>query len=166
MGQEDPRLSIEALIRAATQSKGRGTINLFANALAADEEQLIKAASLINDKDLKVNVFKTAARRQRKRSADRYKQQDKEDAESEDVHQYITAISGGQNLDVDPTDLSSIHSIIVSSFKPSTSTIFQQTGPAGTHTVEFQVDSTVTEFQFTVNGESPTLVALLTPGGM
>ena len=162
-GEDDsPGSSIEALIQAALQSKRRGAINYFANnAEASNTELLAEATSLISDKDLLVNVFTTGERDRSKRSVGRYQMQD--EADTNDIHQFLATISGGLKLDVDPVDLSSVHSIITSSFKPTTSTIFQQTGLAGKHTVEFQVDSTVTEIQLIINGQNPTMEALLFP---
>ena len=155
--------SVGAMIKAAAQSERRGIINLFTDAPASDEERRSELVSIVDEKDLTINVFLTSNRAgcSQKRALNRKK----ELAEDNNIYYFLTAMTGGQTLEVTTNDLSSVGSIVASSFKPTTSTIFQQTGPAGTHTVKFQVDSTITEIQLTVNGNNLRSIVLATPQG-
>ena len=163
-GREDcVNPSIGAMIRAAAQSERRGIINLYTDVPASDKERGFELMSIVAEKDLTINVFLTSGRAEC--SQKRAVKNEKELAEDSNIYHFLTAMTGGQALDVTADDLSSVGSIIASSFKPTTSTIFQQTGPAGTHTVDFQVDSMITEIQLTVNGNNLRSIVLLTPQG-
>ena len=156
--------SVGAMIKAAAQSERQGIINLYTDAPASDEERRSELVSIIDVKDLTINVFLTSNRRA-ECSQKRALNSKKELAEDSNIYHFLTAMTGGQTLEVTTNDLSSVGSIVASSFKPTTSTIFQQTGPAGTHTVKFQVDSTITEIQLTINGNNLRSIVLVTPQG-
>ena len=157
--------SIDAAIRAARESHENAIINLYTDAPPSDEARRSELTSLIREKRLTMNILLTAGCSRKKRDTGRHRRQ----SETDNIYEYLSAISGGQTLELSATDLSSVDSVIFSSFRPSTLTIFLQTGPSSLtgsmHTVEFRVDSTLTEFQITINGNSLGSITLLTPQG-
>ena len=157
--------SIGAAIRAARESHENSLINLYTDAPPSDEARSSELISIIREKRLTMNNLLTAGCSRKKRDTTRHRRQ----SETDNIYEYLSAISGGQTLEVSAIDLSSVDAVIFSSFKPSTLTILQQTGPSSltgsTHTVEFKADSTLTEFQLTINGNSLGSITLLTPQG-
>ena len=148
--------SIGAIVRAASHSREGGTLNIFTDGQPSDVQRLPEALSIIRTKNLKLNIFfitGCVAKRRRKRQA------------MPQLYERLTFISGGQILKVSATDLAYIESIVSSSVRLRVATLFQQAGTDSSVTVQFPVDSTVTDFFITVNGNDLQNVELLSPQG-
>ena len=148
--------SIGAIVRAASYSRERGIINIFTDGQPSDMQRLPEALSIIKTKNLKLNIFSIAgcvAKRRRKRQT------------VSQLYEHLAFISGGQILKVPTTDLANIDSVVSSSVRLSVATIFQQAGTDSSVTVQFPVDSTVTDFFITVNGNDLQNVELRSPQG-
>ena len=147
--------SIGAIVRAASHSREGGTLNIFTDGQPSDVQRLPEALSIIRAKNLKLNIFSIAgcvAKRRRKRQT------------MPQLYEHLAFISGGQILDVPNADLANIDLIVSSSVRPSLTTLLQQAGTDSV-TVQFPMDSTVTDFFITVNGNDLQNVELLSPQG-
>ena len=142
-------------------------LNLYTDAPASDEQRLTELQFILRDRDLVLNVFELTGPgscNQRKRSVRRKKRR----SQNTDTYEFLTIISGGHKLEVVPADLADVDLIIFSSFRPSSSLVYQEVGMSSgfeVRQVELSVDSTVTEFQIIVNGNNLQSLSLLTPQG-
>lgn len=160
-GGDCPEPNMGAVIRAARHSQIGGVINLYTDAPASDEGRRSEAESLIKEKDLKVNTFLVEGCGRKKRSV-----RQKRQAES-DPYQFLASISGGQVLEVSSTELAELAPILIASVQPSTATIFQQMSSSDfSGSIEFPIDSSISEFLITVNGISLNVQGLMSPQGI
>lgn len=84
----------------------------------------------------------------------------------DDPYGYLAMVSGGQVFDVDEGDILELYPIVISSFQPSSHTIFHSTGNAGfSGVLNMSVDSTVTQLVVRISGDPITSVRLSTPLG-
>ena len=133
---------------------------MYTDAPPSDLNRLAEAQALISDKGVTVNYGLTdGCSKKRKRSLQEYNQDYSQvekrqtSSDSESVYQFLAALSGGQVLNLQPTDIGDLSSLISFSTARTYTTIFYKSGPlAGTYSFRFPVDKTVTAVLLSVNG--------------
>ena len=159
-GGDCPEPSIGALVRAIRASEPNSPIYVYTDAPPSDPNRLAEAQALISEKSVTVNYGLTdGCRGKRKRSLQQnnqdYSHVEKRQTSSgsESVYQFLAALSGGQVLNLQPTDIGDLSSLISFSAARTYTTIFYQSGPlAGTYRFRFPVDETVTAVLISING--------------
>ena len=161
-GGDCPEPSIGALIRAIRASEPNSPIYVYTDAGPSDPNRLPEAEALISEKGVTVSYGLTdGCSRKRKRSLQQsnqdYSQVEKRQtsSDSENVYQFLAALSGGQVLNLQPTDIGDLSSLISFSAARTYTTIFYRSGPLpGTYSFLFPVDETATAVLLSINGRS------------
>ena len=161
-GGDCPEPSIGALIRAIRASEPNSPIYVYTDAPPSDPNRLAEAQALISEKGVTVNYGLTdGCSRKRKRSLQQSNQDYSEvekrqtSSDSENVYQFLAALSGGQVLNLQPTDIGDLSSLISFSTARTYTTIFYKSGPLpGTYSFLFPVDETATAVLLSINGRS------------
>ena len=161
-GGDCPEPSIGALIRAIRVSEPNSPIYVYTDAPPSDPNRLAEAEALISEKSVTVSYGLTeGCRGKRKRSLQQYNQDyshvEKRQtvSDSENVYQFLAALSGGQVLNLRPTDIGNLSSLISFSAARTYTTIFYKSGPLfGTYSFRFPVDETATAVLLSINGRS------------
>ena len=154
--------SIGALIRAIRASEPNSPIYVYTDAPPSDPNRLAEAQVLISEKGVTVNYGLTdGCSKKRKRSLQRYHQpysqveKRQTSSNSENVYQFLAALSGGQVLNLQPTDIGDLSSLISFSTARTYTTIFYKSGVLpGTYRFFFPVDETATAVLLSINGRS------------
>ena len=123
---------------------------------------LAEAEALISEKGVTVSYGLTdGCRGKRNRSLQQYNQDHRHvekrqtGSDSENVYQFLAALSGGQVLNLQPTDIGNLSSLISFSAARTYTTIFYKSGPLfGTYSFRFPVDETATAVLLSVNARS------------
>lgn len=161
-GGDCPEPSIGALIRAIRASEPNSPIYVYTDAPPSDPNRLAEAQALISEKGVTVNYGLTdGCSRKRKRSLQQSNQDYSEvekrqtSSDSGNVYQFLAALSGGQVLNLQPTDIGDLSSLISFSTARTYTTIFYKSGPLpGTYRFLFPVDKTATTVLLSINGRS------------
>ena len=161
-GGDCPEPSIGALIRAVRASEPNSPIYVYTDAPPSDPNRLAEAEALISEKGVTVSYGLTdGCRGKRKRSLQQYNQDHRHvekrqtGSDSENVYQFLAALSGGQVLNLQPTDIGNLSSLISFSAARTYTTIFYKSGPLfGTYSFRFPVDETATAVLLSINGRS------------
>ena len=159
-GGDCPEPSIGALVRAIRASEPNSPIYVYTDAPPSDPNWLAEAQALISEKGVTVNYGLTdGCIMKRKRSLQQYNQdyshvgKRQTSSDSENVYQFLAALSGGQVLNLEPTDIGDLSSLISFSTVRTYTTIFYKSGAlAGTYSFRFPVDETATAVLLSVNG--------------
>ena len=161
-GGDCPEPSIGALIRAIRASEPNSPIYVYTDAPPSDPNRLAEAQALISEKGVTVNYGLTdGCSEKRKRSLQQYNQDYSQvekrqtGSDNENVYQFLAALSGGQVLNLLPTDIADLSSLISFSAAQTYTTIFYKAGSqVGTYSFRFPVDETATAVLLSVNGRS------------
>ena len=161
-GGDCPEPSIGALVRAVRASEPNSPIYVYTDAPPSDPNRLAEAQALISEKGVMVNYGLTdGCSEKRKRSLQQHNQdyshveKRQTSSDSENVYQFLAALSGGQVLNLEPTDIGDLSSLISFSTARTYTTIFYKSGAlAGTYSFHFPVDETATAVLLSVNGRS------------
>ena len=154
--------SIGALIRAIRASEPNSPIYVYTDAPPSDPNRLAEAQALISEKGVTVNYGLTdGCSKKRKRSLQRYHQpysqveKRQTSSNSENVYPFLAALSGGQVLNLQPTDIGDLSSLISFSTARTYTTIFYKSGVLpGIYRFFFPVDETATAVLLSINGRS------------
>lgn len=148
-GGNCPEPSIGALIRAIRASEQGSPIFLYTDADALDPSRVPEALALIRETGIRVTFVLTGVCGGQV---------------IDDAYTLISAISGGQVLNVDQFDISQLSSLISFSLMQSIVNIFFRTSSITPGTYSFAVDESVSEVLISVNGVGIT-ATVTAPGG-
>lgn len=119
---------------------------------------------MISEKGVTVNYGLTAGcSKKRKRSLQQYDQDYGHDqlqvekrqsrSDSESIYEFLAAFSGGQVLNLQPTDIGNLSSLIsFSAARTFTNILYKSSPLTGTYMFNFPVDETATAILISVNG--------------
>ena len=165
-GGDTPEPSIGALIRAIKASEDGSPIYLFTDAPPSDPHLQTEAIALITEKSVSVTFALVSPFR--KRSVDN-KMQEQNHVETKrqtsEVYSALAAISGGQVLTLQTSELSNLSSLIEFSANPARTTILRDSGEVlSSEPYTFYIDSSIEQVIIAINGDG-TQVSITTPTG-